>query len=1117
MMTEIEAKQLVAHALGAEFNRDNFAELLLEMLKTTSSEKAFKPLSGKMIQAPYRGIVSKYERIGQYKDPNGKIIDLLVVKLQKAGSMIRARSALRGFIAHYLKDLRGAQEKDAALVAFHFPNETAWRFSFVRMRYDLVSKGEKIAAERQFTPARRHSFLVGKQEKTHTAQRQLAGLLQDQAPPTLDRLEKAFSVEPVTKRFFEEYRDLYKRVHAAVESALKENREARADFAEKGINPVDFAKKLLGQIVFLYFLQRKGWMGVPPKQEWGSGDSEFLRSQFNNREKGATFYAKILQPLFYSALNLDREPADHYEPLNCRIPFLNGGLFTPLKNHDWQRCGIFLPDELFSNQNKTPDGDGDGVLDILDRYNFTIAEDEPAEREVAVDPEMLGKIFENLIEVNERHDQGAFYTPREIVHFMCQESLRLHLTDALEQSGKLPPDGELDKFIQLADMTADSERGQLRHGKTSPVAHYLPDSIRNIAAELNSILKKIRVCDPAVGSGAFMVGMMHEIVRLRAALAPAFAENIAEIPNAYQLKYETIAECLYGADKDSGAVEIAQLRLWLSLVVDEESPDKIRPLPNLNYKIMCGDTLIRVDRNVFNDPEHKELEGKMAAYLDESGPTKKKELGKEIDNLLAEILPDGCDFELKTVFSAPFRENGKNGGFDIVIGNPPYLRQENISADEKDRLLKAYRRGATRTSDLFVYFYLRGLDILRKGGVHSFICSNGWLYAEYGVKMEEELLHTAKIAGIYNSESERYFSTAAINTIISVIRNQAPDDESETRFVVFRDTLDKALSDPDLCREIVRTNAQLKEEGTRGNKYVGGKWGGRFLRAPDIYFVVLEKAKGKLVRLEEVVKIQRGITTGINEFFHLNKQQIAEWGIEERFLRPLIKSARECDGIVINPAALSHRLFVCQNHRVMLQGTNALRYIKDGERRGFDKNKTVKGRPLWYTLKEQAEYDCMLLRFRHERVWTLVNETPEIVGGDTMFVGRYRDRRLIYQGNCYANSILFAFFAEILARVNFGEGIAVTNGPELKDISFPNVETLRGIGADELSAFESLKARPVLSILEEVKMGDRRELDDVFFSALGLTQGERDAVYEGMEKLVRDRINRAGNHPGGQG
>ena len=1114
MMTEIEAKQLVVHALGAEFNRDNFAGLLLEMLKTTSSEKAFKPLSGQMIQAPYRGIVSKYERIGQYKDPNGKIIDLLVVKLQKAGSMIRARSALRGFIAHYLKDLRGGQEKDAALVAFHFPNETAWRFSFVRMRYDLVSKGEKIAAERQFTPARRHSFLVGKQEKTHTAQRQLAGLLQDQAPPTLERLEKAFSVEPVTKRFFQEYRDLYKRVHAAVESALKENREARADFAEKGINPVDFAKKLLGQIVFLYFLQRKGWMGVPPKQEWGSGDSEFLRSQFNNREKGATFYAKILQPLFYSALNLDREPDDLYEPLNCRIPFLNGGLFTPLKNHNWQRRGISLPDELFSNQNKTPDGDGDGVLDILDRYNFTIAEDEPAEREVAVDPEMLGKIFENLIEVNERHDQGAFYTPRDIVHFMCQESLRLRLTDALEQSGKLPPDGELDKFIQLADMTADSERGQLRHGNTSPVAHYLPDSIRNIAAELDLILKKIRVCDPAVGSGAFMVGMMHEIVRLRAALAPAFAKNIADIPNAYQLKYETIAECLYGADKDSGAVEIAQLRLWLSLVVDEENPREIRPLPNLNYKLMTGDTLDRVDRDVLNNPGFETLGNLMAQFFAEAGPSPKKELGKKIDELLQKLLPPGREFDLQTVFSVPFREND---GFDIVIGNPPYVRQENIPADEKDRLLKAYRRGATRKSDLFVYFYLRGLDILRKGGVHSFICSNGWLYAEYGVKMEEELLHTAKIAGIYNSESERYFSTAAINTIISVIRNQAPDDESETRFVVFRDTLDKALSDPDLCREIVRTNAQLKEEGTRGNKYVGGKWGGRFLRAPDIYFVVLEKAQDKLSRLEEIIEARFGVKTGANNFFHLNEQQIAEWGIEERFLRPLIRSARECGGIVINPAALSHRLFVCQNHRVMLQGTNALDYIKWGVQKNFHKIPSiVNHHPFWYSLKEQGAFDCLLLRFRHARVWTLVNETPEIVGGDTMFVGRYRDRRVIYQGNCYANSTLFAFFAEILARVNFGEGIAVTNGPELKDIPFPNVEILRGIGMDELSAFESMKTRPVLSILEEVKMGDRQELDDVFFSALGLTQGERDAIYEGMEKLVCDRINRAGNHPGGQ-
>ena len=400
---------------------------------------------------------------------------------------------------------------------------------------------------------------------------------------------------------------------------------------------------------------------------------------------------------------------------------------------------------------------------------------------------------------------------------------------------------------------------------------------------------------------------------------------------------------------------------------------------------------------------------------------------------------------------------------------------------------------------------MRGLDILRKGGIHAFICSNGWLYSEYGAKLEEQLLHTVDIADIYNSEIERQFCTAAINTIISVIRNQAPDDKSKTRFVVFRDALEKALNDPKSRREIVRTNAQLKEEGICGNEYVGGKWGGRFLRAPDIYSIVLEKAKGKLIPMTEVAEITYGLKTGVNKFFHLDQSCIAKWGIEERFLHPIVRRTRECERIVIDSDALKHRVFVCNESPKQLAGTNALLYIKNGERLKYHTRRSVALRPLWYSLGSQVAFDCLLTIFHDERMWTPIMESPNIIASNIFFGAHYRDRRVVYQANCYANSTLFAFFEEILARVNFGEGVAVTYGPELKDIPFPNVETLRGIGTDELLAFESLKARPVLSILEEVKRRDRQELDDVFFAALGLTQGERDAVYEGMTKLVEDR------------
>ena len=1090
-MTENEAKELVAKTLGAEFNRGAFAQLLAEMLKTADAEKAFKPLSGQMIQAPYRGIVSRYERLGKYTDPNGEVIDLLVVRLNSAGSMIRARAALRGFIAHYLKNLRGGQEKSAALVAFHAGDGGMWRFSLVRMRHDLVVKDGKVSAKRQFTPARRHSFLVGREEKTHTAQRQLAGLLAAEEPPTLQALENAFSVEPVTERFFREYRGLYERVRRAVESALGKDSKAKADFAKKKIKPADFAKKLLGQIVFLYFLQRKGWLGVPLDAEWGRGDSEFLRQRFNARD-GANFYAKLLQPLFYSALRQDRPPADLYEPLNCRIPFLNGGLFTPLKNHDWQRCGIVLPDDLFSN------GAEKGILDVLDRYNFTVAEDEPAEREVAVDPEMLGKIFENLIEENERKQGGAFYTPRDTVHFMCRESLRCYLADALEKSGKLPPDGALDEFIRVADIVAENEARRVKAGKAVESAAVIPAAVRRIASDLDALLKNVRVCDPAVGSGAFVVGMMHEIVRLRAALAPALGGR--ETP--YEMKFAAIAESLYGADKDGGAVEIAQLRLWLSLVVDEESPNKIRPLPNLDYKLVRGDSLNRVDRDVLNNPVFERLDNLAREFFSETRQRVKDALGEKIREILPELTRNGRDFDLSAVFPGPFR---KSGGFDIVIGNPPYVRQESIPAKDKARLLKKYPLGAVKSSDLFVYFYLRGLQILREGGVHAFVCSNTWLDAAYGAALQKRLLDDFEILAIYHNEAERDFETADINTIVSVIRNRRPRIDPPVRFVTFRAPAEKAMDDPKLRREVVRTRMQLIKSGSLPGKYIGDKWGGKLLRAPAIYHEVIGKCRGRMTRLGDIADVRRGITSGVNEFFYIDKERAAELKLERRFLRPLVKGPKECRGISVNPADLKFHAFVCREEKSALKGA-ALRYIQEGEDLGYHKRPAVRGRERWWDFGERSVPPLVMQPSVNDLFRVLLNDAE--VFFDKRFYELYPHpgvdrKRLAAALNCTMMTML----ADIYSRAGLGGGLI-----ELAVYEAENLPVLNPLLLGECG----LPNRDVLPLAQELKQPDRRAMDDAVFDALGLTSGERDEVRGETLEMVRKRLAKARTVPGGE-
>jgi hypothetical protein len=508
-------------------------------------------------------------------------------------------------------------------------------------RYDE----EKNKVREEFTPAKRWSFLVGTHEASHTAQRKLVPLMaDDEHNPTLADLEDAFNIEKVTKEFFEKYRGLFIRTKEKLDEAESTDPKIRREFESKGIDTVNLAKKLLGQIIFLYYLQKKGWFGVARDAAWGQGSRNFLRELFDKKHGDyKNFFNDILEPLFYDALRRDRSEDDHYYPaFKCKIPFLNGGLFDPMNNYDWVKTDILLPNELFHNQTKTKEGDvGDGILDIFDRYNFTVKEDEPFEKEVAIDPELLGKAYEKFNAIRpDNYDEflqalksgkkgdeskfnkqyGVYYTPREIVHYMCQQSLINYLyselnpnvvyqnlgDDKLDMFGNTVKSGQLDLTTEHRPMTEvpkediatlilkgeqikeHDERVVAEGRETATYSFIMPESIRNHAALIDEKLASIKVCDPAVGSGAFPVGMMSEIVRARDVLRSWTKTK----KTLYDFKRGCIENSLYGVDIDSGAVEIAKLRLWLSLVVDEDDIQNIKPLPNLDYKIVCGNSLI---------------------------------------------------------------------------------------------------------------------------------------------------------------------------------------------------------------------------------------------------------------------------------------------------------------------------------------------------------------------------------------------------------------------------------------------------------------------------------------------------------------------------------------------
>src|SRR5439155_3936678 len=404
--------------------------------------------------------------------------------------------------------------------------------------------------------------------------------------PTLAQLEDAFSVEAVTKEFFNQYAALFGDVNAALEKLAAKDKTIGDEFKRKHVSTVDFAKKLMGQIVFLYFLQKKGWLGVEKGTDWGTGPHDFLR-RLADRKYGSydNFFNDILEPLFYDTLATDRGHEAWCKIFKCRIPFLNGGLFEPLADYNWRKTDINLPNKLFTNTERNEAGDiGTGILDVFDRYNFTVNEAEPLEKEVAIDPEMLGKVFENLIEENRRKGLGAYYTPREIVHYMCQQSLINYLDTRLNREKETIPRADIETFVRLGEQISHYEAVKTRY------AVKMPKNIEQHARKIDETLAEITICDPAVGSGAFPVGMMTEIVRARGALTPYFNDVQERTP--YHFKRHAIQNCLYGVDIDAGAVEIAKLRLWLSLVVDEEDVKQVKPLPNLDYKVMVGDSLL---------------------------------------------------------------------------------------------------------------------------------------------------------------------------------------------------------------------------------------------------------------------------------------------------------------------------------------------------------------------------------------------------------------------------------------------------------------------------------------------------------------------------------------------
>ncbi|MCL4459617.1 MAG: Eco57I restriction-modification methylase domain-containing protein [Chloroflexi bacterium] len=1092
---------------------------------------------------------------------------------------------------------------------------------------------------------------------------------EEQQPEIIRRKhEEAFSVERVTSEFFETYEQILERLKGTLAAQRKGN-----DSQVHG-----FAQRLLNRLMFLYFLQRKGWL------KWGDGtpDKRYMRNLWQGycgESPHRGFYRLWLSSLFFYAFNrrtslmpLDL-PGDIRASFQLGMPFLNGGLFV---EDDLDKLGFDVPDEVFVTLfDRTIDGTYPG---LLERYNFTIQESLPLEVEVAVDPEMLGRVYESLINKEDRHQAGIFYTPRIEIDYMCRLSLieYLHEATALSKDTLIP--------LVMSPLSEDGRREL--DGLASPEVN-----------RLRGALDSVRVVDPAVGSGSFLVGMMNVMVQLYRAIA----EHQGHPENEFALKKRIISQNLYGVDVKDWAVRVCELRLWLSLIIEsEESQMDIynQPLlPNLTFKARQGDSLVeeiagiplslradyahippalkrqiqtivekkadyfRGDRSVKKhnieylehqllrsvldakvkaiDADIRKLESPQEqafqAGLEEirGGLDITQTLLKQQEEARAKVQPQidalrGEKGRLQKVAASIGKKGEKDyflwdidfaevflekGGFDICIGNPPYVRQEEIApplarAEDydpdkwreikkgyKERLenaVKAHWGKAVaridKKSDLYIYFYYRGLNLLRPGGVFCFINSNSWLDVGYGGSLQQFLLRNINIRQIIDNQARRSFKESDVNTVIVLL--QRPKDGhwealegNISKFTAYRVPFEAAvnaenlllqewtdsiqsvpefrvypISQEDLWLDGLETPEETEtpamELGAEHGRYSGGKWGGKYLRAPDIFFTILEKGKDKLVRLGDIAEVRFGIKTGANEFFYLQPtgnpapaglvhvRNGAGWEgfIEEEFLKPVIKGPQEVRGVVVRPEGLRFKVFMCDKARTALIGTRTLEYVSWGERAaitvkqgsskgaiitGYQNLQTLVAREPWYDLGAHAFPDIVWVKsindcHRQARI------ESEVLVDQRLYEILCPDADKL---NVVLNSTLTMLSKELSGRVNLGEGALDTAVYEAKRLLILHPHHLAE-SPKLAEATLSLEKRDSKSVFEEFGLPkpskdysnihpedvslnkvlpDRRELDRVVFEALGLTEGEQVEVYRAVVGLVKNRLAKA--------
>ena len=1045
---------------------------------------------------------------------------------------------------------RQLQTMGNAFMVFRYenPENRSWRFSFLQ-------KGE---SQKDSTSAKRYTYVFGRQYNPRTANERfnkLCGKIDENGESLVedDDLEEAFSVEALTKEF-------YNRVYEWFVRATDKEKELayfpnmtdteKDDFEHLEIHIIRF----LTRIMFVWFIKQKN---LVDEKLFKTEDLKNILKDFDPYDtKSSQYYNAILQNLFFATLNCEikgREFAekvgsrdskslyryaelfniskDEIKQLFANIPFLNGGLFECL-DKDTQMDGVKLNIDGFSRNDSKRSGrytnrafianslffeKDNGLFDIFRQYNFTVEENTPMEQAVALDPELLGKVFENLLgafnpETQEtaRNDSGSFYTPREIVGYMADQSIRQYLISQGVEEG-------------IADrIFKDDFEPYITVDKTEKGALQKMEINLLLAKEYTKIvekLKAIKILDPACGSGAFPMGILNRITDIIAKLSPDDAKDI------YALKLHIIENCIYGSDIQQIAVQICKLRFFISLICDvkkDETKDNfgISPLPNLETKFVCADTLKGrknkgkdIQQNLFIDTQvlstKKQLLEIRHRHFNAKKANDKKilrqqdeKLRKELISILSQDFKSGFDIEELASWN-PYDQNSSAkffdpdfmfniNGFDIIIGNPPYIQLQNNGG----KLAKEYENckyeSFTKTGDIYCLFYERAHQLLKEGGLCCYITSNKWMRAGYGEALRTFFANKTNPLLLIDFAGVKVFDSATVDTNILIFSKHAPQNQTLACSA-------KTHSKQDLKN----LAAFVKNNTVQCNFPAGDSW------------VILSSIEQSIKRkIESVgtplkdwdINIYRGVLTGFNDAFIITTEKKDEIlaacaTAEERqktaeIIRPILRG-RDIKRYGYDWAGLwliatfpskkydIEKLPAIKNHllsfgKERLEQTGKTYHI-NGE--------TIKARKKtnnkWFETQDSISY------------WDDFNKPKIVYPNMTKYMPFvYDEKQFVTNQKCFIitgrfTAFLTAFFNSSLFKYCFRDSFPELQGGtrELSKIFFDKIPVIK-VDKETDSKFKAL----VDEIQREYTREKAINIDNIIFDMYGLTEEERRTI-----------------------